>query len=391
MKLRYSWLVISICLAGLFGQATQAEEVDVAALAKAIKAIGPKGAGHPEAIQASKILAKADVGQLPQILGAMKDAGRLSENWFRAAVETVAEREVKQGGKLPVDGLEKFLADTEQSPRARRLAYELLAGIDSSAEERLIPGLLNDPSLELRRDAVSLAIAQAGELEEAGKNKDAAKRYLVAFTASRSLDQIKTTSEKLRELNQKFDLPKHMGFVLDWNLVGPFDNTDKKGFDEAYPPEKGVSLDATYQGKLGKVKWTKHVTSDQYGIVDLNVIYDRPKDEEGKAYKLTDEHKGAVAYAYAEFKADEAKDVDLRIGCINGNKVWLNGELVTENHVYHANTAVDQYLGTGRLKKGTNKILVKICQNEQSESWAQRWQFQLRVCDHLGTAVLSLD
>jgi hypothetical protein len=50
---------------------------------------------------------------------------------------------------------------------------------------------------------------------------------------------------------------------------------------------------------------------------------------------------------------------------------------------------VDQYVAHGKLKQGTNQILVKVCQNEQEESWAQRWQFQLRVCDELGTAVLS--
>ncbi|MCY2966027.1 MAG: hypothetical protein NT069_20755 [Planctomycetota bacterium] len=32
-----------------------------------------------------------------------------------------------------------------------------------------------------------------------------------------------------------------------------------------------------------------------------------------------------------------------------------------------------------------------MCQNEQTDSWAQRWQIQLRVCDPTGTAVLSAD
>ena len=61
------------------------------------------------------------------------------------------------------------------------------------------------------------------------------------------------------------------------------------------------------------------------------------------------------------------------------------------NHVYHASTAIDQYKVKVKLKKGSNAILVKIAQNEQEEGWAQRWQFQLRVCDQYGTAVLSTD
>ena len=39
---------------------------------------------------------------MTQILAGMKGASKLAENWLRAAVETVAERERKAGGKLPV-------------------------------------------------------------------------------------------------------------------------------------------------------------------------------------------------------------------------------------------------------------------------------------------------
>jgi hypothetical protein len=52
---------------------------------------------------------------------------------------------------------------------------------------------------------------------------------------------------------------------------------------------------------------------------------------------------------------------------------------------------IDQYIVNAPLKKGTNRILLKIAQNEQEESWAQRWEFQLRVCDTNGTAVLAID
>jgi hypothetical protein len=39
------------------------------------------------------------------------------------------------------------------------------------------------------------------------------------------------------------------------------------------------------------------------------------------------------------------------------------------------------------LKAGRNEILIKVCQNEQTDAWAQKWSFQLRVCDALGGAV----
>jgi hypothetical protein len=102
-------------------------------------------------------------------------------------------------------------------------------------------------------------------------------------------------------------------------------------------------------------------------------------------------HKGAIAYARTEFRAGESREVEFRIGCITGHKIWLNGELVTANHVYHTGMYIDQYTARGRLKSGKNVILLKLAQNEQTDSWAQDWRFQLRVCDQYGTAIPSQD
>ncbi len=43
------------------------------------------------------------------------------------------------------------------------------------------------------------------------------------------------------------------------------------------------------------------------------------------------------------------------------------------------------------MEKGKNTILVKLCQNEQKEKWTVQWEFQLRVCDSTGTAILATD
>jgi hypothetical protein len=65
--------------------------------------------------------------------------------------------------------------------------------------------------------------------------------------------------------------------------------------------------------------------------------------------------------------------------------------LVFAREEYHRGMNLDQYRMRGKLKAGKNVILIKICQNEQTEDWAQRWQFQFRVVDATGTAVLSTD
>jgi hypothetical protein len=39
------------------------------------------------------------------------------------------------------------------------------------------------------------------------------------------------------------------------------------------------------------------------------------------------------------------------------------------------------------LKPGKNEVLLKLCQNDQKEEWAQVWGFAARVCDPTGGAL----
>jgi hypothetical protein len=366
---RCSALSVSVAVA-LASVATAADFADALA---AVRAVGPEGKGHAQAVAAAQSLSKADGAQLSQILAGMDGANEIATNWLRVAAEAVAQRAIA-ANSLPKAELERFLAETKHSPRARRLAFEFVAQVDPTAEKRLIPTLLDDPSLELRRDAVAQLLAETAQTEPPAK---AVGQYQKAFYHSRDLDQIKESAAKLKEAGEAPDIASHMGYVMTWKLLGPFDNTGDKGWDTAYPPEAGIDLAAEYDGQKGKVRWTDHTTADDYGLVDLN--------------KVQGNHKGAVTYAYVEFVADKDRPCQLRLGSINANKIWLNGQLLTANHVYHAGDEIDQYIARGTLKKGKNTILLKICQNEQTEAWAQKWQFQLRVCDEIGTAILSQD
>lgn len=356
------------------GPAHAADDAALAASLDKLRTVAPLGAGHKEASAAAKIASQADGNKLPQILAAMDGVNPVAENWLRGVAEAVAQKTTAAGQELPVKQLEGFLADSKHSPRARRLAYELIAAVDPSAETRLIPTLLDDSSVELRRDAVGQLLTAAEKITD---KQAGIAAYQKAFHHARDLDQIKAAAAKLTELEKKPDIATHMGFITTWKLIGPFDNVNGKGWDVAYPPEGKVDLAAEYEGQKEQVKWTEHTTTDEFGAVDLN--------------KVQGPHKGAITYAYAELIADKAQPCELRLGCINANKVWLNGELVTANHIYHAGGEIDQYIAPGQLKQGKNTILLKICQNEQTEPWAQKWIFQLRVCDSVGTAILSQD
>jgi hypothetical protein len=373
----FASLVIIFLLACIAASATRlgAEHNHVEKLLQPLRQVGPQGEGHREAGEAWRRLAQVDAAQLPAILAGMDGAHLLAMNWIHAAVDSIAERAVREGKPLPRQELERFIEEKQHNPRARRLAFEWLERVDPSARERLIPGMLNDPSLELRRDAVALSLKKAAVLEKAGRPQEAAAAYRTSLTAARDLDQIETANHALKKLGVQIDLPTHFGFITRWKLIGPFDNTNLQGFHAVYPPEVKVDLLAEYEGKVGEVAWIDVATEDPYGVVDLN--------------KALGKHNGVAGYAYSDFFSPTERDIELRLGSTNANKIWLNGRLLTANEVYHSNSTIDQYIGRGRLKKGRNAILVKICQNEQTEDWAQNWQFQLRACDELGTAVLS--
>ncbi|MBA4018022.1 MAG: hypothetical protein C0483_12680 [Pirellula sp.] len=364
-----------LCLLAAFACAPAQAADDVSQGIEVLLAVGPEGKGHREAQAAWKTVSTAPAARLPELLAALDTAGPLAANWLRSAVETIADHVPAEEQKNVAGQLEPFVTDAKHVPTARRLAYDVLARFDPTAADRLMPGFLNDPSTELRRESIERLLTQAAASKDEAASK---KLQRQAFEAARDLDQIKSLAEKLEKLGEPVDLPSHFGFVMQWKLIGPFDNAGEKGFDVAYPPETEINPAAKYPGKEGKeVGWIDHTTTDKHGVVDLNAAL-------GKS-------KGAAAYAFAEFRAAKAGPVDIRVGSNNAVKVWINGKLCDSRRVYHAGFEIDQYISRAELSAGENRILVKVCENEQTESWAQDWNFQLRVCDAVGTAVLSAD
>ncbi|MEX0977844.1 MAG: hypothetical protein WDZ48_03275 [Pirellulales bacterium] len=372
-------LLVWLCSIACFLPAlAAASSPDLAPFVLALQRVEPEGKGHREATYAwARLTEQAGVDDLPTILAAMDGAGPLAANWLRAAVDAIAERHWQQSGKLPTGGFEKFLAETQHNPRARRLAFEWIARVDPAAPDRLIPDMLDDPSLELRRDAVARVLVSAETALAENKEAEALATYRKALESARDLDQVKAITEALEKLGRPVDLAHHYGFVQDWMLVGPFDNRGGKGFDTPYPPETSVDFAATYATPDGKLGWKSHHSDDKLGKVDLN--------------KGIGKHMGVAGYAAAVFQSDRRRRVELRLGSTNAIKIWLNGKLLKQADTYHTNNAIDQYVGYGELEKGKNVILLKICQNEMTVDWAQDWNFQLRTTDETGKAVLSTD
>ncbi len=345
----------------------------------AIKAVDHRGKGHEQARQAVRQLQQQDASALLPILLALDDANPLASNWLRNAFETIAAGVLENNKPLPEEELLSFLRQTKHRPASRRMVFEWLQKIDPDQTEQMVDMFINDPSDELRREAVSRYIKQAEKIakEKPDDKTGRSALYKKALSGASDDDQVRKIIKGLKECGEEIDLQYHYGFLNSWNLIGPFNNKDGIGFAKVYPPEKEVNASASYEGQLGEVTWQKYETDDSYGVLDIA--------------KQVGPHKGAVEYAYTEFYSDKKQPVEFRLATPNAWKLWVNGKLLFEREEYHRGTAFDQYRVPGELKKGKNTILLKICQNEQTQDWAQRWQIQFRVCNPFGMAIHSTE
>jgi hypothetical protein len=340
-------------------------ERDIAELLK----IGREGEGNESASVAASHLSKSDADVLLPILRATGKGSPVADNWLRGVANTIVDRALKAKASLPMDPLMGFIRDTSQLEAARILAFDLLSQADASVASKLEEELRNDPVQSLRRGAVA-KLTKAASSADPSKSK---QLWMEALSSVRDEDQTKTVVEALRKLGVEVDVPKHFGFLTHWHVMGPFENTERKGFETAFAPEKEMDLGKSYEGKGKTVTWQAFESKEEYGKVDLN--------------KPLTALKEATAYAFTSLNAPEERDVELRLGCKNAWKIWLNGKLLFSRDEYHRGQKMDQYKLKCRLKKGPNSLLVKCCQNEQTESWTVEWEFQLRVCDSAGTGI----
>lgn len=325
------------------------------------------GIGDQEATKAAAMASKLNQAKdltLAQTLRAMKGATPIGRNWLSG----IANFKYRADDPQAKGELEKILQDRTQDGEARYKAFVWLTKGNETLKSELLPTMMEDPSPELRYASID------SQLETA---KDPAQLQRL-LAAARHPSQIVDLIKKLDGVGVKVEQSQHFGFIKKWNLIGPFDHVGVKNFNKAFAVEEdwvANKIQKTYEGKNGMVTWVEFTTEEKDGNVDLAKVFSNEK--------------GCIIYAETEFDSPIEGAAEIRLGCINGHKIWVNGELVMSNEVYHSSSQIDQYIEPIQLKKGKNRILMKICQNEQKESWAQRYQYLVRISDATGKAILS--
>ncbi len=150
------------------------------------------------------------------------------------------------------------------------------------------------------------------------------------------------------------------GLINDWKIIGPFPFGD--GLNGVYEPEKEVDFNKSYQGLDGKVKW-QSIQTGKDGYLNFITYF----SNDGSEFV-------AMAYAYAEIISPDERDITITLGSNDGAKVWLNEKIIYNVHTGRG-AAVDQEFLRVHLKKGVNKLLVKV------ENLGGNWGLYVRVVD----------
>jgi hypothetical protein len=313
------------------------------------------------AAQADRIAAMPADWIVP-CLAAFADATPAGGNWLRSGLERAVER---AGDSLSADALVAVVADRKQPARVRALAFGWLKDRDASRADGLLDEMLDDPALDLRREAVEKQLTAVATADEPAQK--AAHRQCLA--AARDVDQIERIAAWLSEHGEKVNVAEVLGFVRNWRVSEAFDNAKGVGFAKAYPPE------AVLPARPETLQWQAVASADKHGAIDLNAAIATKK--------------GVLAYAVADVVMPRSGPAEVRIGSPCAVAVWVNGKPVMAHEIYHASEAIDQYVAAAEFREGTNTVMVKCCQNEQTEPWAADWKFQLRVCDSLGSPLAT--
>jgi len=154
-------------------------------------------------------------------------------------------------------------------------------------------------------------------------------------------------------------------FVREWSVIGAFDNpvenNERKGLEKKYPPEKEIKLKKSYKGiNNSETKW-QIVKAEKDGLINMDPLF-VPNNE------------NVVAYALCYVWSPDKRDIKIYMGSDDGCRVWMNNRLIHHSLLNRA-AKPDDFNFNGSLKKGWNKMLVKV------EDDTGGWGFYLRIPD----------
>lgn len=165
-----------------------------------------------------------------------------------------------------------------------------------------------------------------------------------------------------------------LGYIRQWQIIGPFDNEGRAGWDATLPPEAAqgspVDRSASHRGRERDVSWRLYPdNANRYGYVDLDSMF-RPWVH-------------VCGFAETFVHSESERPLSVWLGAGGAAKVFVNGAEVVRDDVYRS-PGPDRVSGSVRVQAGWNRVLVKSCVTEGG------WGFYLRFADPNGSPLDDL-
>ena len=147
--------------------------------------------------------------------------------------------------------------------------------------------------------------------------------------------------------------PNEAAFIRQWLLLAPLENPDGANDDERVRRAHDfdyINGEAQARPQAGDVIAGKRWRSYKHTGFKSDLMEDIGPIEQ------------VTAYYYAEVPAAETKSVFLSLGSDDTVKAWLNGSLV-HSHLDRRSVVADHQLIPVQLKKGINRLLIKVVNN----------------------------
>jgi hypothetical protein len=325
-----------------------------------------------EMAHAWRALGKSAPDKLPAILAAADRLDPVRANRFYLLADKIAQKSIAEKS-LPIGPLHEFLFQSSHQSKARRLAFDWITTAKPDGRDQLLEQLIGDRSDRLNFIAIGRLLKLAADSTDPNETTSLRKK---ALDAAREPNQIIQIVDLLDASGKKIDLSARLGLLTNWQMAGPFDNTEGRGFDIAYPVEKnltGLTFQETYEGKPDadgnprKFTWQKVDPSDRLGTIDFN--------------RLIGTEKGVLAYLATTIDSPTDRPAQLRLGSFNAMKIWLNGTQIARLPIYHSGGQFDGYKIPIDLKKGPNRLIIKVHQNSQTQPWTKNWSVTARIVE----------
>ena len=254
------------------------------------------------------------------------------------------------------------------------LAISSAAYANSSFQARFEERLSR--SLEKRKEPAGLVALLSAELEMESASDPVPFRETLSKLISAPDTQEELRAHALNMMSFQMaqtgrwedadGLAGKLGFVREWLVIGPFPDDSKAGFDEEYPPEKGLDFKVACEGKGHPVSWRRLPEFRGREVVPMDGMLQPSVSVAG--------------YAVSLIRVAADTPAVLRGGFNEAFKVWVDGELVASKKEY-SGRVFDKYSFPCTLRKGWNILMVKLCNQESG------WNFSLRLTDAEGKAL----